>query len=271
MVSPRWVGSGWTIFNNKGKPVEQFEPFFDDSHAFRFDQRVGVSSTLCYDPIERVVATLHPDHTWEKVVFDPWQEATWDANDTVLIDKPNDDPDVGGFFAGLDPSAYLPTWYGARESGDLGAAEQSAALKTAVHAATPSIAHADALGRPFLTIAHNRFERDGQTVDEAHTMRAVVDIENNQREVVDANDRVAMRYDFDMLGTRVRSTSMEAGERWLLSRRDRATGVCLEQPRPAPPHDVRRVAQAGRLAPGRRRRRRAAGRPHGVRGGRLGP
>ena len=114
VVSPRWVGSGWTIFNNKGKPVEQFEPFFDDSHAFRFDQRVGVSSTLCYDPIERVVATLRPDHTWEKVVFDPWQQATWDANDTVLIDKPNDDPDVGGFFAGLDPSAYLPTWYAAR-------------------------------------------------------------------------------------------------------------------------------------------------------------
>ena len=26
--SPRWVGSGWTIFNNKGKPVRQYEPFF---------------------------------------------------------------------------------------------------------------------------------------------------------------------------------------------------------------------------------------------------
>ena len=37
-VSPRWVGSGWTIFNNKGKPVKQYEPFFDDTHAFRFGQ-----------------------------------------------------------------------------------------------------------------------------------------------------------------------------------------------------------------------------------------
>jgi hypothetical protein len=27
-VHPRWVGSGWTIFNNKGKPVRQYEPFF---------------------------------------------------------------------------------------------------------------------------------------------------------------------------------------------------------------------------------------------------
>jgi hypothetical protein len=29
-VEPRWVGSGWTVFNNKGKPVRQYEPFFTD-------------------------------------------------------------------------------------------------------------------------------------------------------------------------------------------------------------------------------------------------
>nr|WP_279381414.1 toxin TcdB middle/C-terminal domain-containing protein [Candidatus Thiosymbion oneisti] len=33
-VSPRWVGSGWTVFNNKGKPVRQYEPFFTDTHPF---------------------------------------------------------------------------------------------------------------------------------------------------------------------------------------------------------------------------------------------
>ncbi|MBC7816824.1 MAG: toxin, partial [Planctomycetaceae bacterium] len=67
-VSPRWVGSGWTIFNNKGKPVRQYEPFFTDTHRFEFDVRIGVSPVLFYDPVERVVATLHPNHTWEKVV-----------------------------------------------------------------------------------------------------------------------------------------------------------------------------------------------------------
>jgi len=56
------------------------------------------------------VATLRPDHTWGKVVFDPWQQTTWDVNDTVLIDDPGKDPDVGGVLAGLDASAYLPTW-----------------------------------------------------------------------------------------------------------------------------------------------------------------
>ena len=43
-VNPRWVGSGWTIFNNKGKPVRQYEPFFDDTHKFKFGKKVGVSS-----------------------------------------------------------------------------------------------------------------------------------------------------------------------------------------------------------------------------------
>lgn len=45
-VNPRWVGSGWTVFNNKGKPVRQYEPFFTDTHHFEFDVRIGVSPVL---------------------------------------------------------------------------------------------------------------------------------------------------------------------------------------------------------------------------------
>ncbi|HEX4961258.1 MAG TPA: SpvB/TcaC N-terminal domain-containing protein, partial [Thermoanaerobaculia bacterium] len=85
-LSPRWVGSGWTVFNNKGKPVRQYEPFFTATHRFELARKVGVSPILCYDPAGRVVATLHPNHTWEKVVFDPWRQETWDVNDTVLLD-----------------------------------------------------------------------------------------------------------------------------------------------------------------------------------------
>jgi RHS repeat-associated protein len=216
-INPRWIGSGWTIFNNKGKPVKRFEPFFDDTHAFRFDQRVGVSSILFYDPVERVVATLHPNHTWEKIVFNPWQQANWDVNDTVLIEDPKQDEDAGGFFERLDPSDYLPTWYAQRQGGELGAHERVAAEKAAVHAATPSLGYADALGRSFLTVAHNRFERNADATEETYASRVVLDIEGNEREVIDANGRIVMRYDFDMLGARVRQTSMEAGERWMLN------------------------------------------------------
>jgi hypothetical protein len=82
---PRRVGSGWTISNNKGKPVRTYEPFFSATHQFEFALTVGVSPTLFYDPLEHLVATLHPNHTYEKVVFDPWKQATWDVSDTLLL------------------------------------------------------------------------------------------------------------------------------------------------------------------------------------------
>jgi len=218
-AASRWVGSGWTIFNNKGKPARQFEPFFTDTPHFEADVRVGVSPVLFYDPASRVVATLHPDHIWEKVVYDPWRQESWDLNDTALIAEPKSDPDVGDFFRRLPDSDYLPTWYAQRQAGGLGAQEQIAAAKTAVHAGTPSVAHADSLGRTFLTIAHNKFQRSNETspTEEFFATRVVFDIEGNQREVFDAKGRVVMRYDYDLLGHQIHQASMEAGERWGLA------------------------------------------------------
>ena len=57
----------------------------------------------------------------------------------------------------------------------------------------------------------------GAVIEEHYATRVVFDIEGNQREVIDANDRVVMRYDYDLLGTQVHQASMEAGERWVLN------------------------------------------------------
>jgi RHS repeat-associated protein len=231
----RWVGSGWTVLNNKGKPVRQYEPFFTDTHRFEFDLRIGVSPVLFYDPVERVVATLHPNHTWEKVVFDPWRQENWDVNDTVSVADPRTDADVGDFFSRLPSADYSPSWYALRTEAANASAfaarypdatdqanETRAAEKTCVHGETPTITYADSLGRTFLTVAQNRFELDG-TIEEYPT-RIELDIEGNQRAVrdslVQAGDalgRIVMRYDYDMLGNRIYQTSMEAGERWMLN------------------------------------------------------
>lgn len=216
-VNPRWVGNGWTVFNNKGKPVREYEPFFSPTHKFEFAISIGVGSTLFYDPLERVVASLHPNHAFEKVVFDPWQQATWDVNDTVLQADPKLDLDVGAFFERLPGVSYLPTWYVARAGGAMGAREQAAATKTEVHDSTPTVTHFDTLGRPFLMVAYNRFLRNGTTIDEKYRTRLSLDVEGNERSVFDALGRVIARSDFDMLGTRVHSASMEAGERWMLN------------------------------------------------------
>ena len=111
-VKNRWLGTGWTIFNNKGKPVREYEPFFDETHDFKANKRVGVSSTLFYDPLDRVVATLHPNNSWEKVIYGAWESISYDSNDTVLQADPSCDPDVGSFFALLPRQDYLPTCFG---------------------------------------------------------------------------------------------------------------------------------------------------------------
>lgn len=221
-VTPRWVGSGWTVFNNKGNPIRQYDPFFSDRHDFEFGARVGVSPILFYDPVERVVATLHPNHTWEKVVFGPWRKETWDASDTVLVGDPSTDADVGDFFDRLSEAAYLPTWHTQRK-GALGEPrERAAADKASIHRETPTVAYADSLGRTFLTIVHNRFKYSDTPAaalpgESFHQTRLNLDIEGNQREVVDAKDRVVVQYAYDLLGNRIHQQSMEAGQKWTLN------------------------------------------------------
>ena len=144
-------------------PVKQYEPFFDDTHEYQYGQSVGVASTLFYDPMGRVVATLHPNHTYEKVVFDPWRQETWDANDTTpdpsdpahYQPDPADDTDVGACFRRIDRADYLPTWYELRtdtsnaekEWSDKARrdAESDAAKKASIHRSTPTTAYMDSL------------------------------------------------------------------------------------------------------------------------------
>ncbi|MFN0168685.1 MAG: SpvB/TcaC N-terminal domain-containing protein [Bryobacteraceae bacterium] len=207
-MNPRWIGSGWTIFNNKGLPVREYEPFFSASQDFEFAAVTGVSPILFYDPVGRAVAVLYPNHTFEKAAFDPWRQANFDVDDTVTFD-PRTDPDAGEFFARLNESEYLPTWYRQRIDGGEGPSERAAAQKAARHAGTPTVAYLDSLGRTFLTVADNGAE--------TFQTRMVLDIESNQRAVVDPLGRTVARRDFDMLGRQIRQSSMEAGERTMLS------------------------------------------------------
>src|SRR5262249_13776666 len=169
---PRGGGGARPVSKKRGNPVRQYEPFFSTTHRFEFGVMVGVSPVLFYDPAERVVATLHPNHTWEKVVFDPWQQTSFDVNDTVMFPvragAPQRDAHVADFFGRPPDAAYCPTWHERRPqpahptafaarspSAEDRQNEKKAAERAAGHANTPTTAHLDALGRPFLTVARN--------------------------------------------------------------------------------------------------------------------
>ena len=220
-IEHRWTTSGWTVFNNKGLPVRKYEPFFTATPRFEFARAIGVSPVLFYDPVGRVVATLHPDDSYDKTVFDPWHQDTWDGNDTVLLD-PRDDPDVSGYagryLATLSerPGGWA-TWYAQRIGGALGPDEQRAAEQTVPHAGTPARAWLDTLGRTFLSVAHNRVPaEDGRLADQFCRTRSLLDIQGNEHEVRDALGRAVMRYGYAMTSAQVTHAGMDTGGGLLL-------------------------------------------------------
>lgn len=224
LIENRWLGSGWKIFNNKGNPVQQYEPFFSDTHHFESAKQIGVCATLFYDPLDRVIVTLHPNATYEKVIFDPWFQCNYDVNDTVLLD-PRRDLDIKGYtqkyFASINSN--WKTWLQERISdpsimtrdtlGDN--PEQDVALRTVKHANTPAIGFFDSMGRIFLTLVHNGSNSSDKPL--LYSTRTEIDIEGNERAIIDALQRSVMQYEYNMLGHKIKQISQEAGTRWLLN------------------------------------------------------
>ncbi|MCD4716622.1 MAG: hypothetical protein K8R45_07755, partial [Desulfobacterales bacterium] len=254
----RWVGTGRKIYNNKGKPVKQYEPFFSSTHEYEDEALVvetGVTPILFYDSLERVICTIHPNHTYKKVVFDPWKQETWDVNDTVYpLEKfdrvhfdpadpvypdhtfnPANDADVGYYISVLPEEDYLPTWYNLRMDAskalktwpDTGRneekerneririSEKSAAQKAAKHCATPTVAHLDSLGRVFLTIADNGLDKNGNL--QLFETRVKLDIEGNNLTITDPRNIIAFQHQFDIAGRKIFVNTVDAGRSMLLA------------------------------------------------------
>jgi RHS repeat-associated protein len=213
-VSPRWVGTGRTVFNNKGNPVKQYEPFFSATSDFEDEATVvqtGVTPIIHYDALGRVVRTELPDGTESRVELDTWQRLSSDPNDTVLG----------------------TTWYSSRGSPDptLTAPtdpEQRAAYLAARTANTPTVTQISALGRPFLVTAQNRTWDDSVSPatfsDELLRTRTVLDVEGNPLAAIDARQAAAnptaplatLTQRFDVLSRVQRTDSNDAGTRLMI-------------------------------------------------------
>lgn len=234
-ADPRWLASGWTIFNNKGKPVRQYEPFFSrlpaQGHKFEFAVQAGVSNIVFYDPVGRVVATLRPDHTYTKQVFDPWSQTIYDEGDTIApagreTGDPRTDPDIKGYVAEYFSiqSQEWQTWYQQRSTSTAATPEDEEQINitlSAQYANTPIIIHFDSLGREFMTVSTNATKYSDEpaaqaVVKESYSNTVVYDIEGNQRSIVDARDRICVRRNYDMLGNMIHESGMDSGQRWLL-------------------------------------------------------
>jgi RHS repeat-associated protein len=198
-TSPRWVGTGRTVLDNKGNPVKQYEPFFSGTHEYEDETELvewGVTPVLRYDPLGRLVRTDLPNGTFSKVVFDPWRETRFDPNDTLF--DPNHPADES-------------LWYAARKNLDHDTdPEGRAAHLAAAHAGTPAVVHMDALGRAFKTTEDNGTA--GQ-----YTTTVTLDVEGNALAITDARGVVVQQSVFAMGGRKLYQTSCDAGDRWMLA------------------------------------------------------
>ncbi|UQA61432.1 SpvB/TcaC N-terminal domain-containing protein [Polyangium aurulentum] len=187
----RWVGTGRTVFDNKGNAVKKYEPFFSATHEYEDEKELvewGVTPVSRYDPLGRLVRTDHPNGTFSRVEFTPWKQTSWDENDTVLESA----------------------WYAARQAGASplpSAQEQRAALLAAKHAGTPAALLLDVLGRPVVKVEDNG-------ASGKYTTTTTLDIKGNPLAVIDARGNTAVTQLFDMLSRPLSQKSIDAGERW---------------------------------------------------------
>jgi RHS repeat-associated protein len=213
---PRWVGTGRTIFNNKGNAVKKYEPFFSPTFQFESEATVvqtGVTPIIHYDALDRVVRTELPNGTESDVEFDAWQQISSDPNDTVI--------GTAWWIQRGRPKVTDP---------EPGTPEQRAAWLATRHAGTPKVTELDALGRSFLVTEQLRtYVEDGTSFTDAFfETRMVLDVEGNALAISDPRQAQrkkdnptitlvqALQQRFDVLSRVQRSISIDDGTRLLL-------------------------------------------------------
>lgn len=184
----RWLVSGHVVYNNKLQVVRQFEPFFSTIFGFENDALLeiyGVSVQNYYDAVGRIYRTDFPNSTFTKVIFNPWEVASYDQNDTV-------DGTLYKTFREVLPGT---------------SPERMALNKSLAHKQTPTIVKYDPLGREIVTIEQNN---DGSE----RKIENRYDINGNITEIIEARNLKAFVYKHDMLGRQLYEKSMDAGEKW---------------------------------------------------------
>jgi RHS repeat-associated protein len=192
--NPNVVVSGWQIYDNKGRVVEKYEPFFSAGWSFiaPTDAQRGQKVAMFYDPRGQVIRTLNPDGSEQRVIYGipedlsqpdrfkptPWEAYTYDANDLASLSRS---------LLGNSLTNAAPT----------------------THHFTPASIEIDALGRTVKAV-----ERNGtDPAKDWYTTRSTYDIRGNLMTIIDALSRVAFRHVYDLANRKLRIDSIDAGVR----------------------------------------------------------
>ena len=190
------VVSGWQVYDNKGKVVEKYEPFFSQGWEFEpeADSRHGVHAQMYYDPRGQVICTVNPDGSEQRVIYGvpnspsdpfniaptPWEAYTYDPNDNAGRTHIND--------------ATAQTYQH--------------------HRNTPASIAIDAQGRTVRAVARHR--ESAATGIEEHITESSYDIQGNLLDITDALGRRAFGYFYDLAKHALRTESIDAGTKLVM-------------------------------------------------------
>ena len=205
-ASPNVVVSGWQRYDNKGRVIEKFEPFYDIGGLFQPEQEAkqGRFVTMYYDPRGQVVRTVNPDGSEQRVIYG--------------VPNSLDNPPLSP----LDTTKFAPTpWeaYTYDPNDNAGRTHAGKAPHTGYrqHYNTPASIEIDALGRTVRAVARHRESpatpRSPLPPIEEHVTRSSYDIQGNLLGIYDALGRLAFEYVYDLAKRPLRTESIDAGRK----------------------------------------------------------
>jgi RHS repeat-associated protein len=178
--------SGWQLFDNKGRVITRFEPFLSTGWAYAAvaEAERGVRTRFVYDPLGRLIRTLHPDRSQSLVVYGVPDDLA-------------------------DPDRFEPTpWetYRYDRNDNAGRTHGAAAAAFDNHWNTPASETVDALGRVVESVIRN-----GTDAADHFTSRNRYSLRGDLIEHIDELDRVALRQLHDLGGRPLRIEAIDAG------------------------------------------------------------
>ena len=206
-VADRVVVSGWQVYDNKGRLIEQYEPFFargfdfqPESDAMREQHR-----TMHYGPTGRLVRVVHPDGSQQRIVHGRPRDPTalrLSHADLTGADVPST----------FEPTPWEAYTYDRNDLAPLCTDRSGASLAgsaPAGHHFTPASAVTDALGR---TVAE--VQRNGpDPAADWFVTSSEYDLRGNLIASRDAHGRPAFAYAYDLLDRRLRVENIDGGLR----------------------------------------------------------
>ena len=192
--NPNVVVSGWQRYDNIGRVIEKYEPFFDTGWDYDalHDAPRGQAIRMFYDPRGHLIRTANPDGSEQRVLFGipraldtpddfrptPWESFEYDANDLATVTA---DPDTGATHSTDAP---------------------------ATHHFTPPSSVIDAMGRTLASV-----QRNGPNENEWIITRSNYDARGNLLAIIDALGRLAFQHAYDLLDRPLHVNSIDAGLR----------------------------------------------------------